>query len=502
MLLASCEDKEEITRIFQLCQHLQNIQRPIGFFAIGTQCRPASVYTLSMQICAPSPLFSFVGRSGALLLGTLLLTACGKEGGNGTAASVQATPQRVELRSLRPAEETTMRLLEALPTNTETALLLMDTETGESLESLHPEVAFVPASTTKVVSAAALWWQSGAKDGWWSSELLTPSSEWGKPEVSQLTLSGNANPTLRLRVGENSLRALAERARANGVERATRVSLAPERLQSESWEEAYIDTPISWLMPQEWLGSRPASAPEMRRRLHRTLVRELQRAGIEVEDTSFREEGRPLENATGVAAVHGGFGDLLGETLRPSDNLRAEVIGAAFAANSAEAGELLDRTENGARMLNVVANRGVSVSGAHLDDASGLSEHNRLSPRTLVETLNALHAEGDPSDDPAKDSAALRSGANAFADALPKAGQGLGKYGEGGTLFSRMRGLNVHAKTGTLSGVSALAGYVITPSGRVLSFAILMNGPEEASVLQMRKVQDDLLRHWTRRHDR
>jgi D-alanyl-D-alanine carboxypeptidase/D-alanyl-D-alanine-endopeptidase (penicillin-binding protein 4) len=50
--------------------------------------------------------------------------------------------------------------------------------------------------------------------------------------------------------------------------------------------------------------------------------------------------------------------------------------------------------------------------------------------------------------------------------------------GEDGTLRRRLSGLEgrVFAKTGTLTHVTSLSGYLVTESGRELIFSILSNG--------------------------
>jgi serine-type D-Ala-D-Ala carboxypeptidase/endopeptidase (penicillin-binding protein 4) len=67
--------------------------------------------------------------------------------------------------------------------------------------------------------------------------------------------------------------------------------------------------------------------------------------------------------------------------------------------------------------------------------------------------------------------------------------------GRDGTLSDRMRSGaargRCHAKTGTLSNVSALSGYCEAISGDLYAFSILMNGvyPPGARVLQDRMAQ-------------
>ena len=125
---------------------------------------------------------------------------------------------------------------------------------------------------------------------------------------------------------------------------------------------------------------------------------------------------------------------------------------------------------------------GVPMTGAVLDDGSGLSGRDRLTTTTLVETLAALArpglggvSTGDPS-------------ATAVAP-LWAAVTGLPVAGATGTLTDRFvgpvnaagRGV-VRAKTGTLTGVNALAGLVRDVRGRLLAFAFVADaspGPQE-----------------------
>lgn len=100
---------------------------------------------------------------------------------------------------------------------------------------------------------------------------------------------------------------------------------------------------------------------------------------------------------------------------------------------------------------------GARPDGFVLVDGSGLSRMDLLSPETIVHVLDAMRR------------------APTFAtywDALPVAGFD-------GTLSNRMRGTraeaNVHGKTGTLSNVRSLSGYVRTQDGRLLLFSILCN---------------------------
>gem|GEM_PF-77211 len=105
---------------------------------------------------------------------------------------------------------------------------------------------------------------------------------------------------------------------------------------------------------------------------------------------------------------------------------------------------------------------GVDLTGATLVDGSGLSNLNRLTTHLLAGVLLAAAGPAHPQ-------------LHGLFSGLPVAGYS-------GTLADRFRSPDtastagvgeVRAKTGTLTGVSALAGYVVDAGGRLLAFALI-----------------------------
>lgn len=113
-----------------------------------------------------------------------------------------------------------------------------------------------------------------------------------------------------------------------------------------------------------------------------------------------------------------------------------------------------------ASAMATFAEAGVDTSRISLADGSGLSRKNLVTPEMTVALLRYMQT------DVAEDAS------SAFYTSLPVGGVS-------GTLRYRFdRGParnNVRAKTGSLSHVSALSGYVQTPGGRMLAFAIFCN---------------------------
>ena len=154
-------------------------------------------------------------------------------------------------------------------------------------------------------------------------------------------------------------------------------------------------------------------------------------------------------------------------TLKPSDNFFAEMLAKDLAMQARGRGT----TAAGAALAAGFARR--LGSRARLVDGSGLSRRDRASPYRVVRLLSAL-TERDEFD--------------SLYEALPIAGRD-------GTLVDRMRSGpargRCHAKTGTLSDVSALSGYCLARSGDLYAFSFLMNRiyPGSARRLQDRMAQ-------------
>ncbi len=155
--------------------------------------------------------------------------------------------------------------------------------------------------------------------------------------------------------------------------------------------------------------------------------------------------------------------------LKNSQNLYAEHFLKTLGAVDYGIGSL----ETGAAAVkDILYQQGGNIDEQYIADGSGLSRENRISARALVRILQTI------------DSTVYRK---SFREALPLAGVD-------GTLERRMRATaayhRVRAKTGTLSGVRALSGYIKAQSGETYIFSMLANGPR--SDYRFTRVMDSL----------
>ncbi len=159
--------------------------------------------------------------------------------------------------------------------------------------------------------------------------------------------------------------------------------------------------------------------------------------------------------------------------LTASDNTLAEVLGRRVALAGGRTGTFEDAS---AAVTEAVAALGVDVTGVQLQGVSGLGRGTLLPARALTGLLVLAASDEHPQ------LSALLSG-------LPVAGAT-------GTLADRYGGESaaaagvVRAKTGTLTGVSSLAGYVRDADGRVLAFAVLSDAVPAGASWGARRAED------------
>jgi D-alanyl-D-alanine carboxypeptidase/D-alanyl-D-alanine-endopeptidase (penicillin-binding protein 4) len=178
-----------------------------------------------------------------------------------------------------------------------------------------------------------------------------------------------------------------------------------------------------------------------------------------------------LESPTELAAVETPHLGLLEVTNGESQNLFADCLFKNLGYLATGQGSFAEAGKATGKLA-----RNLGFPDGHLlqVDGSGLSRDNRVTPHFMAKFLSRLYARDDWKQ---------------FAASLPYGGQ------PETTLRRRMKdiGRNVLAKTGTIRGVSGLAGYVRAKTGRVVAFAVLVNDPK-TPLSRSREMQDAICR--------
>ncbi|PYS45377.1 MAG: hypothetical protein DMF71_00275 [Acidobacteria bacterium] len=165
------------------------------------------------------------------------------------------------------------------------------------------------------------------------------------------------------------------------------------------------------------------------------------------------------------------FSVIAAHTLKPSQNQYTELIlrtlGKTQLASVNETGRTTDNEGAGLEIVKSFLHQtGVGESEIALNDGSGLSRNDMITANATVQLLTFMSKHKYFAQ---------------FRDALPIAGVD-------GTLRTRMKGTpaegNVRAKTGSLSSVASLSGYVTTAAGEHLVFSMMLNNYPDASLVR------------------
>jgi serine-type D-Ala-D-Ala carboxypeptidase/endopeptidase (penicillin-binding protein 4) len=358
---------------------------------------------------------------------------------------------------------------------------VLDTTTGRPLASVRAAIGRNPASVEKLYTTATALLRLGPAATLDTTVLGAGTLDDAGTWQGDLYLHGGGDPTFGAAgfapgaygVAGPTVDQLVAQLQAAGIVSVTGGVLGDESLldrlrgppaTGDALDVTDLGGPLGGLLFDRGLPAKARQPLPARPALvaAQQLAAALRRAHVHVGGHSG--EGAAPVGAQPLASVSSPpLATLVRLTLVPSDNFIAELLlkllGARFAGAGSSAG--------GAAVVRAtIARLGIHPTIA---DGSGLSRADRTSPRQVVALLAALRGN-----------ASLRA-------ALPVAGRT-------GTLAKRMRHTTAQdacdAKTGTLSNVSALAGYCTAANGHLLAFALIENG---VSTFRAKAAEDRLV---------
>jgi serine-type D-Ala-D-Ala carboxypeptidase/endopeptidase (penicillin-binding protein 4) len=415
-------------------------------------------------------------------------------------------------------------------------VLVRSLDTGETLYARNPEKMFVPASNMKIVTGAAALEALGPEYRYRTAVVAAGPVQGGALE-GDLVVIGTGDPTISSQFREGAdtraaFRAWADSLKARGITRITgRIVGDDDRFDDvplgRGWawddlEDYYaaevsalelnegvvgvrvapgpragapgvvtLDPPTSYTPVTNRTTTTAAGTPE-RVRVSRaetgpglvvtgtipldttsvstdvavrnntayfaTVLREvLEEEGIDVEGAAVDVDAlgrRPAARDTLFVHVSPPMREVMAAFMKPSQNQIGEMLLKTLGAELRGQGTA---AAGAAVVDSLVGAWGLPRGRLAQADGSGLSRYNLVAPSLLMGILEHMTRSPNAAD---------------WTASLPVAGAD-------GTLENRMRGTvlqgNVRAKTGTLSGVRALSGYLTTAAGERIVFSTVVN---------------------------
>lgn len=200
----------------------------------------------------------------------------------------------------------------------------------------------------------------------------------------------------------------------------------------------------------------------------------LRNAGIEVSTEPASAKTVPKDAKELARSTSQPLSELLSLFMKPSDNTYGEAL-------LKTVGYKENPDEAGSASLGVAVSQAfyeeaeISYSGVETVDGSGLSRMDTVTTTFLCDLLVHVYSSFSETDK------------SIYLDALPVGGVD-------GTLENRFQGTplegNIRAKTGSLTGVSALSGYLTAKREKDYVLSILMNHASDST--EAREAQDDI----------
>ena len=322
--------------------------------------------------------------------------------------------------------------------------------TADSVLYAHNERQLMrPASTMKVITAiTALDRLGGAHQ--FSTDLCYKGTIENNTLTGTIYCVGGFDP----RFNSDDMRAFAESIHKMGVDTIRGKIIADKSMKDD---KTYGE---GWC----WDDDNPVLSPLLAGRKEEfgeRLQRKLRQNGITVTGTC--SNGSMPSGAHTLYIKRTPLLEVMRRQLKRSDNLYSEAIFYQLAAEVA--GRNTASARHGRQAVNAIISKvGRRPSAYYIADGSGLSLYNYVSPELEVDFLRYAYRHPEIYDN--------------MLPCLPIAGVD-------GTLSKRMRKgaahENVKAKTGTVTGVSSLAGYLTTANGHRICFSIINMGIRHSS---------------------
>jgi D-alanyl-D-alanine carboxypeptidase/D-alanyl-D-alanine-endopeptidase (penicillin-binding protein 4) len=385
-------------------------------------------------------------------------------------------------------------------------LEIVDAGTGTPLFSQGGDEGFTPASTTKLMTAAATLATLGPEARLHTRVVLEPSAPEPTPTPATvaptpsappertIVLVGGGDPLLTsVATGSDDLYPYPPRAHLDdlgiqtvqalhnaGIDRVRLrydTSLFSGPAAAPEWAKSYTHDVVGSVVSLAVDAGRADPLQEGRvadpaARSAALFVNELTASGITVLDKPAPATATPGAPTIGDVAS-APLSAMLEEMLENSDNDVAEAMARQVAIHDGRPGTF---TDGAAAVRTEVSKLGVDLTGVTTYDGSGLSRQDRIPPRVLAQVIAT--AAGGPACEslPSGPCPAAPPGV-APNPALRVLVAGLAAAGVNGTLGPHFvdsqsraaRGI-LRAKSGSLQGVVSLAGILPDADGRLLTF--------------------------------
>ncbi|WP_312181842.1 D-alanyl-D-alanine carboxypeptidase/D-alanyl-D-alanine-endopeptidase [Arthrobacter sp.] len=367
----------------------------------------------------------------------------------------------------------------ALPGGGTLSAVVSDARTGAVLYERNPATAGMPASTLKILTAAAI------------ASTLEPDSRFETTVHAGPATGGET--VLVLRGGGDVLLASGASDDDAVVGRAGLATLAQETVKalgssagtvrvqlddtlftgpslSDAWNVADVEAgeiaPVyplainsAWSDESRQSGGREDDAALTAAEAFRSALAEAG-AGTGISVADEVERGTVPAGSRQLAAVQSATAaEQVEQMLLISDNYLAEAMARSAALASgrdASFAGAVDTVQAQAALL------GIDTTGMALADVCGLAAENEVTAKQLTDAVRLVLTSGD-------------EGLRTVARGLPVAGLSGTLQGRYDDEEAAAAGL-VRAKTGTLFAVTALSGYVTDADGRLLAFTLVARG--------------------------